>query len=169
MRCQSLQCGHTAINHRPFGRNLKALLGTEQAYALLPEGTWMAGGCLLLAAALQDWAPGTLVWTVEDASAPGRPQHLVAVWGEYFIDGDGVATRTELLEKMRVAEGLRAPRIIPALDMAACAAADIQYDQTAKNKLVDMLRAKFGVFRHSLLSPAKPAVVSGARQDKFPV
>lgn len=126
------------------GAAIRKFTRSGEAYELLdrgPGGTWTAGGCALLAAALSKAGIGIL--TVLDGSGHGsdlrKAQHwLVQVPGGY-IDADGFSTGAELLRRWKndelVADGeLRAPK-----------PADFRSEswQPALNKaLVDELAAK---------------------------
>lgn len=92
--------------HEPvttFNASLQAALDTESAYRLLPAGTWLEGGCALLAVALQKWVGGRLV-TVGRETCEGVVDHVVLQvdlqGGPCFMDYDGVQTRQALEDKV---------------------------------------------------------------------
>lgn len=130
---------------------LHRFLHRPDVFALLPEGSWTQGGCLTLAAALRDWIPGSAVWTVATSRQHDKPMHLFAYWGEFCLDGDGVSTRQEMIEKMKRLEGLRSPVLVPALNHHHCTAAGIPYWHEVKDALVELLRKEFGAFRRKVL------------------
>jgi hypothetical protein len=87
----------------------------RRLYANHPCG-WFDGGCLILAQAVRDWLCAELVFVESDSGAEfdhaavaiSNPQHS----GELlFIDGDGVSTELELLDRWRWVERLPKPRI----------------------------------------------------------
>lgn len=87
----------------PFDTDLRYALDADEAYRFLPSGTWLEGGCALLAQALQPLIPGSQLMMV-GRLAEGIPDHLVLAveaGGEpFFIDYDGLQTQHELLNKM---------------------------------------------------------------------
>lgn len=91
----------------PFNDDLKDVLDSDEAYEFLPTGTWMAGGCALLAESLQRLIPNSQLKFV------GRldldcPDHVVLVVEDYtygeqvFIDYDGLQSEAELVAKMKM-------------------------------------------------------------------
>lgn len=91
----------------------RALL-TNEAYEILdsaPEltgSTWSAGGCYLLARALQRIYGGKLV-TVYNVH--GQPQHVAVQLGNMYLDADGLQTGDKLLKTMREDELVAFPHI----------------------------------------------------------
>lgn len=87
----------------PFDADLRSALDADEAYQFLPSGTWLEGGCALLAQALQPLIPKSEVMMI-GRLAKGIPDHLVLAveaGGEpFFIDYDGLQTLHELLSKM---------------------------------------------------------------------
>ena len=71
--------------------------------------TWSAGGCWILADAVQKKFGGEL-YSVTDKN---QTQHIVTKIGDKFIDADGVSTKSELLNRMKTAEGHANPKLEP--------------------------------------------------------
>lgn len=100
---------------KDFGRQVRAFLRTDAAYAILGDDgdTWTAGGCWLLAAALGPLidAPLAAVWSREPGRAP-QLQHVILHVGEdCYLDADGAQTRRTLLRRMVKYERLTAPYV----------------------------------------------------------
>ena len=94
-------------NHRAMGRALKLAVRTDESYEILGKnGTWTAGGCWILAAALKRLlgTPSRLV-----AITRGRddmPQHVLVELDGTFFDADGASTRGSLLRRWEAVEGV---------------------------------------------------------------
>lgn len=88
----------------PFNDELKAVLDSCEAYSLLPEGTWMAGGCGLLASALRRVIGAGSLVTVGRQTPTGVHDHVVMRLDfdkvSVFVDYDGVQNAEELVVKM---------------------------------------------------------------------
>ena len=129
---------------KDFGRRLRNYLNTDEAYAILgPDGTWTAGGCWLLAAALAPLldAPLVGVWS----RVHGMPvlQHVVLqLDADCFLDADGAQTARALLRRMAQEEMLVAPFLAP-FNPDAARTSDIRCPAVS----VRRLRAKL---RHAL-------------------
>ena len=84
---------------------LRRLINSKQAYAILDStvgGTWLEGGCALLAVALSDLGYGELFVLVGKSrgSTITQVQHwLVKTPSGMFIDGDGVSSERSLLRR----------------------------------------------------------------------
>lgn len=90
--------------------DLKKVLSTEEAYAILDRGidgadTWLSGGCYLLAKTLMKILPNAelkiLMGLTKEQIASGetkpQPEHALIRAGNYFIDGDGLSTEKTFL------------------------------------------------------------------------
>lgn len=86
-----------------FVSALQGVLDTNQAYTLLPAGTWLEGGCAILAAALQECIGGRLV-TVGRQTLHGIVDHVVLQTviadDTYFVDYDGVQSCRAMEQKV---------------------------------------------------------------------
>jgi hypothetical protein len=102
---------------RRFGRKLHRLLSSREAYEILGEGTWMSGGCWILAEALHrclsDRGFVSSLYAVRSHQKAHEVIEHVVVRIEYgdvwYFDGDGAATETELLRKMKHVERVPEP------------------------------------------------------------
>lgn len=88
----------------PFNLDLQDALDSDLAYCLLPDGTWLAGGCGLLAHALARLIPGGELVVVGRLDV-GIPDHLVYRFEEdgvaVYIDYNGVQTKQEVIAACR--------------------------------------------------------------------
>jgi hypothetical protein len=94
-----------------FGRRLRRLLQTDEAYEILgPDGgDWTAGGCWVLGEALTAWAGSAAGrYVVIDY---GTPHHMVIRLGGLYVDGDGASTKRSLLKRWAEVEGLEKPQL----------------------------------------------------------
>lgn len=94
-------------------RRIRAAFRAQETYAVLPHGTWSAGGCWISAKALAHVLGGDL-WAVLSlglgSGTHDDVQHVVLrLPSGDFVDGDGIQTERELLRKMRRVERLRVP------------------------------------------------------------
>lgn len=91
---------------------VKRFVKSNESYDIVPDGTWSAGGCWILAEALKRViAQPTTLLAVKDR---GRVQHIiVGLPSGKVVDADGVQTEHEMLIKMITYEGHRDPRIVP--------------------------------------------------------
>ena len=92
---------------RELGTRLVAALEEPAAQEILAVsgGTWTAGGCWLLAAALARWARPR--GEVVALARPHPVEHVVFRLGGWYLDGHGAATRRELIARWRGDEALR--------------------------------------------------------------
>lgn len=95
-------------------RNLQYILHSNAAYKILGNSvsTWIEGGCLLLAMALKRVFPQGEILCIYDGEKPD-PDHCVLKLGDVYLDGDGVQSETELLNRWKTEEFLKNPRIGP--------------------------------------------------------
>lgn len=81
---------------------------SDKAYKLLdsdPEtsgGSWLAGGCLVLAAAIVAWSQLRL--TLSRVIGANGTEHYAATDGVRFFDADGVSTRRQIENRWRKVE-----------------------------------------------------------------
>ena len=101
------------VEMKAFGQRLRRFLRRAEAYAILDAhvgGTWMAGGCWLLAEALAPLVQRPLVAVWSFAGAGIVQQHVVLQLAEdCFLDADGAQSATALLRKMVRVERLDQP------------------------------------------------------------
>jgi len=89
----------------PFNLDLKKVLDSETAYSFLPNGTWMEGGCSLLANSLIAIieAPAKVLVVGRDFSGQVYDHMVVEfqIGGSTFvIDYDGIQTHSEMKNKL---------------------------------------------------------------------
>ena len=99
--------------------NFRKVLDSDEAYRIIDShevlrgGTWNAGSCRVLARALIQVMPEARIWTVVDASMHPEPQHYVVQLPDgRFVDGDGVSTRSQLIERLEKDELLQRCRLV---------------------------------------------------------
>ncbi len=126
--------------YRAVGRALRRLAYSNESYALLPDGTWNAGGCWTLAAAFKSWA-GPRAELVSVSSTRNATEHVVVKVGDTYYDADGAQTRASLLRKMEKVERLPAPNLEP---FHRSRAGDIKCSRSAVTKLERMLSKRLG-------------------------
>ena len=84
----------------PFNRDLQNVLDADEAYDFLPEGSWLSGGCGLLAESLHRLISGSEIYLVGRLDQ-GIPDHVVVrlVYGNeaIYLDYSGVQTERELI------------------------------------------------------------------------
>lgn len=94
---------HVLSEDVSFGGRLKEVLDSDEAYSLLPDGTWMEGGCAFLAQALMPiLGPNHSLVMTGRMWEDGVLDHMVikTPCGNY-IDYDGLQTQEELVNKVR--------------------------------------------------------------------
>jgi hypothetical protein len=100
-----------------IGQRLKEILETDEAYHILGSVTWLSGGCGILAFALLDvlnLSEDSLFAIVDkEAPNPNLIQHIVVNYNGMYLDGDGLSTERELLNRWETQELLKDPQIIP--------------------------------------------------------
>lgn len=112
-------------------------LDTREAYEILgEEGTWQAGGCSLLAAALKKIFRRQAE-ALHVASDRSDAEHAVVRVGDLYFDADGAQTGKELFAKMKI-ERVPHPRLVP-FDLKAARAADHIYSKKQLQALVRFL------------------------------
>jgi len=91
------------VDH-PFNHDLQAVLDADAAYAFLPEGSWLSGGCGLLAESLHRLISDSDIFVVQQLDH-GFPDHVVVrvTCGLeiVYLDYSGVQTEDELIAAWR--------------------------------------------------------------------
>lgn len=113
------------------GRRLKAYLSSDASYRHLgpDDGSWLAGGCWLLAAALRRALGGGVLanvvgrWGGPPLGAP-TVQHVVLLLDGWVWDGDGATRPETFLRRWRTVENITDARLVE-FDAGATAAAGI--------------------------------------------
>jgi len=113
---------------------------SNAAYALLPDGTWNAGGCWTLAAAFKAWV-GNRGKLVAVASHRNRTEHVVVKVGDVYYDADGAQSYASLLRKMEQVERVQTPRLAP---FRRTHAGEISCSRSAVVKLQHLLTSNLG-------------------------
>ena len=87
------------MNH-PFNRDLQTILDADEAYDFLPEGSWLSGGCGLLAESLHRLISGSELYLVGRLDQ-GIADHVVVRvdFGSeaVYLDYSGIQTEDELV------------------------------------------------------------------------
>ena len=93
---------------RKFGQALKRAIWRPENVALLDHhehGTWVCGGCLMLARAVSRMVPGARIASLtSDGKHIG---HAVVRVGDWVLDGDGASTPKEFEKRWRDLEGVQ--------------------------------------------------------------
>ncbi|OLF82068.1 hypothetical protein AWH63_11045 [Marinobacter sp. C18] len=144
------------IPHHPFNDDLQSALDSDQAYALLPSGSWMEGGCTLLATALQQLIPNSQLYSV-GRLGEGIPDHTVLcvdIEGEpYYIDYDGLHTGYEMRLKVNHEWNIKNPTMELADQTLLDSHGMTDYCRSAP-ALAKIISAQIGPIDSERLSPA---------------
>jgi hypothetical protein len=120
------------------GAALQEWLYRPEIMGLVPQGgSWLQGGCWILAEALRRVFEGEL-WMIVEADDP-TPQHVVCRVGRRYLDGDGSSDARELLRRWEDEEMLHRPRLQPLSEERV---RGIPYDEAAVCKLVELIEAE---------------------------
>ncbi len=136
-----------AITAREYGNMLKRALWSKQGFDLIEQMGcgWNDGGCWTLAQGLYNWFKDVLMYCVY---ADGEPQHIIVKLRErdIFIDGDGVSSEPELINRMVEDEFVTGVITIEPFSSQYCLATanDIQLWQDISDRVTDFLHAEFG-------------------------
>lgn len=94
-----------------------------------------------MADAFARWAwPSAWLHTVESDNGP---EHVVVSIGPYYFDGDGMSSQRQLLERMKVVERIRNPRLID-FDRDRAIANGLSCPHTSSRKLLKLLEEHLG-------------------------
>jgi hypothetical protein len=133
--------------YHPFNEDLKLVLDSNEAYAFLPSGSWMAGGCSLLAESLQRLMPDSqlkVIGRIDD----GIIDHVVLMVSDFgediFIDYDGVQTLDEMITKMQQ-ECFSSNIRIADFNKLAPAECEVRWLQHSVPAFTDFLSSKLGI------------------------
>jgi hypothetical protein len=141
MNLQRIQ-NTTIHNITWFGRHLQRLLEQEAAAEIIASyGSFQQGGCLVLARSLVALEPSLGLWVV--VRADGVTDHVVAGTGKLFLDGDGLATELDVLQKMRLVEQVDAREVRPLEERLLLP--EIQSDAETEHRLVAWLRPRLRI------------------------
>ena len=125
-----------------FGKRLRRYLASNHSYEVAgPDfpGTWMAGGCYLLAHALKAvLGPDAEIVGVGTDVAP--LDHVVVKYAGRYLDADGASSLPELLHKMETVEHRPNPRLVPVRGVPA----DFYFEKAISAALQDAIIAKVG-------------------------
>ena len=141
--------GWAVINSTPLGRKIQDVARKTQPGLIKREGYgWSDGGCWTFAAALVHWSNSELGYA-RIVSPRGHADHIVAHYREtIFIDADGLATGSELLEKWRRLEGIERQTysLEPFVDPAGVDMNDIPFVRAEMFVLAERLCRTLGEF-----------------------
>ena len=138
-----------------FGAGLRRFLKSKRASAVLPGFSWMKGGCLILADALEIWGAGDL----RQGGALGRVRDRVYLdhafaWIDYegrrwLIDGDGIQDEPVMRLKLGSRDASRP--VTFRYSPSARYAVGIGRDRARSEVLTTLLGQRFGPFSAALL------------------
>lgn len=141
----------------PFNRDLQDALDSDEAYSHLPIGTWMEGGCALLAQALQRLIPDSHLMVVGRATENGILDHVVLqieLEGvRWYLDYDGLQSEYELLDKVATEWKLSSVELARA-DLEALEAAGVVWQQSALPAFARYLDRELGEIDKIRLDPS---------------
>lgn len=81
---------------RKFGKELREFINSDEVFSILPEGDWGAGGCWILAEALNQFlGPPAELWAVYSSVLP--VEHVVVKDGDAYFDYSGASTKNEII------------------------------------------------------------------------
>ena len=113
-RLQRINKNGRVLNSSDLGRTFQRLLHTNTAARIIaPHGTFMQGGCLILARALTRLEPDQVTLWVTIRADTGTTDHIAARWRDSYLDGDGAGTVEDLIQKMQRCEGARVSHLAP--------------------------------------------------------
>ncbi|MDG6933697.1 MAG: hypothetical protein JRN68_03265 [Nitrososphaerota archaeon] len=124
------------MKERTIEGAIKSIVTSEETYALLPNGTWLAGGCGILAEAiLKVWTcAGAELYIVKDLKN-GVVHHILIHLGRYYYDGNGKSTKKQLLHHWKYEERLAKPVVEPLKEWPE----DIDRDGRTSTTIAQML------------------------------
>lgn len=95
------------LNILPVGTDLKRFCNDNIDLILSKEECgWMDGGCFTLATAFKLWLGSHVELEAVVRDKNDSLDHVVAKVAGVYLDGDGVASKEDVLEKMRVIESV---------------------------------------------------------------
>lgn len=100
-----------------LGANLYEFLWSDQPgggfHLVEPTGGgWIDGGCRILAEGVQEWlGPENARLVTIDNGDQHAIEHVAVKVGSHYIDGDGVATGSELLDRWELTENVPNPEV----------------------------------------------------------
>ncbi|MDG6918438.1 MAG: hypothetical protein JRN62_03275 [Nitrososphaerota archaeon] len=115
---------------------IKSIVTSKESYTVLPNGTWTAGGCGIIADAMcrvWDYCDARL-YVVRDLKT-GVAHHIVTLIGRYYYDGNGKSTKKGLLKHWKFHENLGQP----ALEALQTWPDGIERDETASAFIAQMI------------------------------
>jgi len=145
------------INAHPFGRELCEF--ANHNIDVFPQHGFMDGGCLAFALAIQKWMYPTetkLVFCGRRGIGDHVAVEVLINDIPLYIDGDGIASGAEIIQKMKVIEFSHMPQIV--LDEIGIFAwfpveEILDYDETGvPDELERRLRDQMGTFQNERIS-----------------
>jgi hypothetical protein len=102
---------------RKIGEVVRKVAESDEAYRVLPDGTWLAGGCGIFARAIQKAVRS--VYGVEASlyalrgGKQGMVQHVLVRIGDHYYDAEGRSGEEELLFRWEYLELIEDSRVEP--------------------------------------------------------
>jgi hypothetical protein len=152
---QSISNG-TIHNRLPFGKKLASASRRILNEVLETVGFgFQDGGCLMFASALKIWSGNKFeLASLYVAHDPSLAHHVIAKYGEYYLDSDGIGTADDLIVKLSTFER-RSDYYIDVYRPET--QGDIPYEQDLVDLLVLRISQKIGPFNPDQLHmPAGP-------------
>lgn len=96
------------MNTSQLNQQLKDVLWADEVLALLIDVGWNDGGCRSLMKAFLIWFDSEMVMPYQIVKSPEErhSEHVVVRIGQVFLDGDGISTESELIDRWKYEERL---------------------------------------------------------------
>ena len=102
---------------RAIERAIHRVAGSNESYTVLPDGTWLEGGCGIFARAIQKAVKSAYgvdagLYALRGGKQ-GLIQHILVRIGDCYYDADGRSTERELLDRWEYLELVEDSRVEP--------------------------------------------------------
>ena len=96
------------MNTSKLNQQLKDVLWTDEVLTLLIDVGWNDGGCRSLMKSFLFWFDSEMVIPYQIVKSPDErhSEHVLVRIGQVFLDGDGVSTESELIDRWKYEERL---------------------------------------------------------------
>lgn len=148
------------VNHHAFGVDVHDFCNQDDNITVFPGHGFMDGGCFAFAIAMQDYIGISAETQLYSVGRAGLRDHIVlqVINNEgmaLYIDGDGLATEQDLLEKMRWCEHIEQPELVifhPENEDTDALELFSYHEISVPHELTKRLRSTLGYFSPDALS-----------------